>query len=69
MLTGWFYKSESLLSPNFFPFGFSYHAGMEGPARRAVQNRFMNSTLRVIVATIAFGMGLNKRFFCLCVCV
>lgn len=38
----------------------SYHAGMELHDRQRIQNRFMKGTLRIIVATIAFGMGLNK---------
>ena len=38
----------------------AYHAGMRPPARRRVQNDFMDSKLRVVVATIAFGMGLDK---------
>jgi len=38
----------------------AYHAGMESEAREAVQNRFMSATDRVVVATIAFGMGIDK---------
>lgn len=38
-----------------------YHAGMTAAARRSVQNRFMKGSLRVVVATIAFGKGLDKR--------
>lgn len=34
-----------------------YHAGMSAEARTAVQNRFMNGFIRVVVATNAFGMG------------
>ena len=38
----------------------AYHAGM-GPAQRAeVQERFMTDELGVVVATIAFGMGVDK---------
>jgi ATP-dependent DNA helicase RecQ len=37
-----------------------YHAGMESEHREAVQNRFMASDVRVVVATIAFGMGIDK---------
>ena len=38
----------------------AYHAGM-GPAERdAVQGRFMDDELPVIVATVAFGMGVDK---------
>ena len=37
-----------------------YHAGMENEAREAVQNRFMASDSRIVVATIAFGMGIDK---------
>jgi len=35
-----------------------YHAGI--PDRAAVQDRFMQGDIRVIVATIAFGMGVDK---------
>ena len=38
----------------------AYHAGMEAEARDAVQNRFMASENAVVVATIAFGMGIDK---------
>lgn len=37
-----------------------YHAGMEAEARDAVQNRFMAPGNRIVVATIAFGMGIDK---------
>lgn len=38
----------------------AYHAGM-GPAERtALQDRFMSGQLRVMVATVAFGMGVDK---------
>ena len=38
----------------------SYHAGMEKAARDANQNVFMTEPGVVIVATIAFGMGIDK---------
>uniref|UniRef100_A0A8C4T3W2 DNA 3'-5' helicase n=1 Tax=Erpetoichthys calabaricus TaxID=27687 RepID=A0A8C4T3W2_ERPCA len=38
----------------------SYHAGMSASQRRRVQNNFMCGELRVVVATVAFGMGLDK---------
>ena len=38
----------------------AYHAGMESEAREAVQNRFMASNDAIVVATIAFGMGIDK---------
>lgn len=37
-----------------------YHAGMAGSSRRTIQNRFMRGDLKIVVATIAFGMGINK---------
>ncbi|MEX2107017.1 MAG: RecQ family ATP-dependent DNA helicase, partial [Solirubrobacterales bacterium] len=37
-----------------------YHAGMEAEQRSSVQNRFMSGEAEVIVATNAFGMGVDK---------
>ena len=37
-----------------------YHAGMENEKREQIQNEFMDGTLACIVATIAFGMGIDK---------
>ncbi|HWB69624.1 MAG TPA: RecQ family ATP-dependent DNA helicase, partial [Solirubrobacterales bacterium] len=37
-----------------------YHAGMEAEARNGVQERFMSGGAEVIVATNAFGMGVDK---------
>lgn len=38
----------------------AYHAGLPASRRRTIQNAFMGNELRVVVATIAFGMGINK---------
>ncbi len=37
-----------------------YHAGLAAEHRRAVQERFMDGGVRVVVATNAFGMGIDK---------
>jgi ATP-dependent DNA helicase RecQ len=37
-----------------------YHAGMEDDTRRAYQHRFRYEEGLIMVATIAFGMGINK---------
>ena len=37
-----------------------YHAGMDAQTRRATQERFLREDGLVIVATIAFGMGIDK---------
>jgi ATP-dependent DNA helicase RecQ len=37
-----------------------YHAGLEGPTRMGNQDAFLNEDVDVIVATIAFGMGIDK---------
>jgi ATP-dependent DNA helicase RecQ len=37
-----------------------YHAGMDRAAREQTHNAFMSAATRVIVATIAFGMGIDK---------
>ncbi len=38
----------------------AYHAGMADEDRTAVQDWFMQATSAVVVATIAFGMGIDK---------
>src|SRR5204863_5523209 len=37
-----------------------YHAGLEGKERTKHQELFLRDDARVIAATIAFGMGINK---------
>ncbi len=37
-----------------------FHAGLKPEAKKSVQQRFVASELRVIVATNAFGMGIDK---------
>jgi len=44
-----------------------YHAGLDAGTRRTNQNRFMSEPAVVVVATIAFGMGIDKpdiRYVC-----
>lgn len=38
----------------------AYHGGMKAKVRDAIQNRFMTGEIPVIVATNAFGMGVDK---------
>jgi DNA topoisomerase-3 len=38
----------------------AYHAGMPGHERERVQHHFLSGELEIIVATIAFGMGVDK---------
>ena len=38
----------------------AYHAGMETPLRNSTQDDFIMERIDVIVATIAFGMGIDK---------
>lgn len=37
-----------------------YHAGLEAPVRAKTQDQFLMEEIEVIVATIAFGMGIDK---------
>lgn len=38
-----------------------YHAGMDTESRNWVQERFMSGEAQVVVATNAFGLGINKK--------
>jgi ATP-dependent DNA helicase RecQ len=38
-----------------------YHAGMDNEKREQIQNKFMDGTIACIAATIAFGMGIDKK--------
>ena len=38
----------------------AYHAGLEPAVRERVQRSFLDGKLQVVVATIAFGMGIDK---------
>jgi ATP-dependent DNA helicase RecQ len=48
-----------MLAQNGFN-AFAYHAGMSNDKRSATQERFLTETPVIIVATIAFGMGIDK---------
>ncbi|MBB2495738.1 RecQ family ATP-dependent DNA helicase [Aquipseudomonas ullengensis] len=47
------------LSQRGFPAS-AYHAGMPHETREAIQRQFMDGRINCIVATIAFGMGIDK---------
>jgi ATP-dependent DNA helicase RecQ len=38
----------------------AYHAGLDGPVRERVQDQFIGSDLDIVVATNAFGMGIDR---------
>ena len=37
-----------------------YHAGLSAPARREAMTAFLDGSARVVAATVAFGMGIDK---------
>ena len=37
-----------------------YHADMNENRRYSIQSRWMNGDIKIVIATIAFGMGINK---------
>ena len=56
-------KQVDELSEKLVQKGFSvcaYHAGLEDDQRRKNQEAFIRDDVQIIVATIAFGMGINK---------
>ncbi|XP_063974668.1 ATP-dependent DNA helicase Q4 [Diachasmimorpha longicaudata] len=38
----------------------AYHAGLAASRRKVIQKAFMKGDTRIVVATVAFGMGINK---------
>ncbi|KAF8213122.1 ATP-dependent DNA helicase [Mycena galopus ATCC 62051] len=38
-----------------------YHAGLPAPQRQEVQERFMSAVKTLVVATVAFGMGIDRH--------
>lgn len=56
-------KQVDQLTKDLSKQGFSvrpYHAGLSDIARRKNQNAFIYDKVQIIVATVAFGMGINK---------
>lgn len=56
-------KTAELVATALTAAGFAaeaYHAGMEAEDREKVQNKFMAADDAIVVATIAFGMGIDK---------
>jgi len=56
-------RDAEVTAKNLVDNGFNakaYHAGMSAENRSAVQDRFMDGSIDIICATIAFGMGIDK---------
>jgi ATP-dependent DNA helicase RecQ len=56
-------KSTESLAANLKEEGFlaeAYHAGLDNALKARTQEAFLRDEVRIIVATIAFGMGINK---------
>jgi ATP-dependent DNA helicase RecQ len=56
-------KSTESLAGKLVDYGYeaeAYHAGLESSERSRIQEDFVNDRTNIIVATIAFGMGIDK---------
>ena len=53
-------RISNILSKNYNINCAFYHAGMTDADRREIQDNWMNDEIKVVVATVAFGMGINK---------
>ena len=53
-------KAAEELAGLLGPKAAAYHAGLEAGVRERVQRHFQSGKLEVVVATIAFGMGIDK---------
>lgn len=56
-------KDSEKIAQNLTDNGFNalpYHAGLDNQIRKNNQELFINNEIKIIVATIAFGMGINK---------
>ncbi|XP_014216377.1 ATP-dependent DNA helicase Q4 [Copidosoma floridanum] len=54
------YSNSEVLSAKTFDTVEVYHAGLSASRRKIVQKLFMQSKTKIIVSTVAFGMGINK---------
>lgn len=56
-------KSTETIAENLLKAGFKadcYHAGLPAAQRSQIQEQFLKDDLQIIVATVAFGMGIDK---------
>src|SRR5262249_19151456 len=53
-------ESTAAFLPDHGVWALAYHAGMEASERTRVQDAFRNDDADVVVATVAFGMGIDK---------
>jgi ATP-dependent DNA helicase RecQ len=56
-------KGTETVSESLNAMGFktaAYHAGLDAQKRSEIQNKFINDDTPIIVATVAFGMGIDK---------
>jgi superfamily II DNA/RNA helicase len=51
-------KSKTKTKSNY-PVAEAYHAGLTAAARKRIQNHFIQGNIKIIVATVAFGMGID----------
>ncbi len=59
---------SKMINDKYGKISVAYHAGMTKIARTKVQNKFNSGSMNIVVATVAFGMGIDQTVRCVLIC-